>query len=95
MTQTTVTRNDGAGRYEILVDGELGGFVDFIAGDGGVVLTHTETLPAFSGRGLGPELARAAVADAVARGLTITPLCPFIRRYLERNDIPGAVINFP
>lgn len=95
MAETTIIRNDERNRYEIQVDGELAGFTDFIAGDGGIAFTHTETLPAFSGRGLGLELAKGAIADAVSRQLTITPLCPFIRRYLERNEIPGADVNFP
>ena len=90
-----VTRNAEARRYEIHVDGVLAGFSDFIQGDGSVVFTHTETLPEFSGQGLGLELTKAAVADAVSRHETIIPLCPFVRRYLERNDVPGADVHFP
>jgi predicted GNAT family acetyltransferase len=95
MADHPVTRNDSARRYELHVDGTLAAFTDFIEGESGIVFTHTETLPEFSGQGLGLELAQGAVADAVARKLTITPLCPFIRRYLERNEIPGADVNFP
>lgn len=90
-----ITRNDSARRYELRVDGALAAFADFIEGESGIVFTHTETLPEFAGKGLGLELAQGAVADAVDRKLTITPLCPFIRRYLERNEIPGADVNFP
>ena len=89
------TRNAEASRYEIRVNGVLAGFSDFIPGDGSVVFTHTETLPEFAGQGIGLEMTEAAVADAVARNETIIPLCPFVRRYLERNDIPGADVHFP
>ncbi|MGC4174995.1 GNAT family N-acetyltransferase [Demequina sp.] len=95
MSEHTVTRNDERNRYELRVGDELAALVDFIEGDGGIVFTHTETLPNFSGQGLGLEVVQHAVADAVEREHTITPLCPFVRRYLERNEVPGANINFP
>jgi predicted GNAT family acetyltransferase len=91
----TVTRNEDQRRYEIHVDGELAGFSEFIPGEDSVVFTHTETLEAFAGQGLGLELTKAAVADAVERGETIIPLCPYVRRYLERNEVPGATVHFP
>ena len=90
-----VTRNDAASRYEIHVDGELAGFAKFIPDEGSIVFTHTETLEAFSGRGLGLALAKAAIAESVERDDLIVPLCPFFRRYLERNDVPGARVHFP
>ena len=95
MTEPIVTRNDSAGRYEIHVGGDLAGFADFIPGEGSIAFTHTETLEAFSGKGMGLALAKAAIEDSVDRGDTIIPLCPFFRRYLERNDVPGADVHFP
>jgi predicted GNAT family acetyltransferase len=94
-SEPVVTRNDGAGRYELHISGELAAFATFIPGDGSIVFTHTETLPEFAGRGVGLTLAKAAIAQAVERGDTIIPLCPFFRRYLERNDVPGANVHFP
>jgi len=95
MTEPIVTRNDSAGRYEIHVGGELAGFSDFIPGEGSIAFTHTETLEAFAGRGIGSALAKASVADAIARDELIIPLCPFVRRYLETHDVPGARVSFP
>jgi len=95
MTDTQITRNDDASRYELHVDGELAAFADFVASDGRTVFTHTETVEAFSGQGRGTELVKGAVADCVERGDTIVPRCPFVRRYLERNDIPGASVEYP
>lgn len=92
---TTITRDDQRGRYELHVDGELAAFAQFIPGDGSIVFTHTETLPDFAGKGLGLELVKTAIADSVTRGDTIIPLCPFFRRYLERNEVPGATVHFP
>ena len=41
------------------------------------------------------DLAAVALADAVARDLTIIPLCPYMARYLERHDVEGARIEWP
>lgn len=90
-----VARNEDAGRYEALIDGALAGYVEFRERPGRIVFTHTETLPDFSGQGVGSALAEQALADAVARDLTIVPLCPFIARYLQRHEIDGATIEWP
>jgi predicted GNAT family acetyltransferase len=102
---TSVIRNEDAERYELVVDGvEMGeavadhavaGFVAFHESETHIAFTHTEIDDAYQGQGLGLRLARAAVADAVARDLTIIPLCPYIARYLERHEIQGARIEWP
>lgn len=92
----TVTRNDEAHRYEVHVDGELGGVLQFRpAGEGRVVLPHTEIDSAFTGRGLGSALASEALADLARRGETIIPTCPFVVHYLHEHDVPGLVIDWP
>lgn len=95
MPDTKVTRNDELHRYEIHADGELAGFAEFRGGGERIVFTHTETVPAFQGQGMGLALAQAAVADAVARGEVIVPVCPFFERYLRRNEVPDARIEWP
>jgi len=92
----TVTRNDEARRYEIHAGDELGGFLEFRpAGEGRVVLPHTEIDPAFKGRGLGSALASDALADLARRGDSIIPSCPFVAHYLSEHDVPGLVIEWP
>lgn len=99
MTNTRVVRNDERGRYEIfLADGgdeTLAGYSEFTAGQNRTRFVHTVIDPAFGGRGLGSVLASEAVADVVARGETIVPLCPFIEKYLRENDVPGADVQWP
>jgi predicted GNAT family acetyltransferase len=95
MSEPTVVRNDDASRYEIHVGGALAGFADFRSTADRIVFTHTETLPDFQGQGLGSVLAAGAIADAVARGSVIVPVCPFFQRYLERHDVDGAQIDWP
>lgn len=91
-----VTRNDEAGRYEIWVGDTLGGFTEFIEESGGRVLfPHTEIDPAFGGQGLGGHLVGDALADIARRGGIIVPLCPFVQNYLRKNEVAGAVIDWP
>jgi predicted GNAT family acetyltransferase len=92
--ELTITRNDAEGRYEIRVGDVLAGFTEFeVDSRGRLILPHTEIDPAFKGRGLATILVRAALEDIVARGETIVPLCPFVRRYLRENDVPGLLIE--
>jgi uncharacterized protein len=83
--------NPAQARYELWENGELAGFAEYRLHGGHVTFTHTEVDDEHSGRGLGGRLARAALDDAIARGLQVVPLCPFIaeavrsepERYLE------------
>ncbi len=92
----TVTRNDEAHRYEVHLDGELGGFLEFSpAGEDRVVLPHTEVDPAFTGKGLGSALASEALSDLARRGDAVIPTCPFVAHYLREHDVAGLVIDWP
>jgi uncharacterized protein len=72
-------------RYEILVDRQVAGFVEYYLHSGIVALLHTEVADAFGGRGLATELIRWALDDARSRGLRIEPFCPFVRGFIAKN----------
>jgi predicted GNAT family acetyltransferase len=77
--------NPAADRFEILVDGEVAGFVEYHRRGAVVSLNHTVIDPTFEGRGLGSALAR-GVLDAIrAEGGSVLPFCPFIRAYIQRH----------
>lgn len=91
-----VERNDAGGRYEIWVDGVLGGFTEFTPDTHGrLVFPHTEVDPAFKGQGLASILVSRALADVASRGETIVPRCPFVVRYLRGHEVPGLQIDWP
>lgn len=81
-----VRDNPDEGRYEVRLDGELAGFAEYQLRPGRILFTHTEVDEAYEGHGLGSRLAAGALDGARERGLTVTPLCSFIRRYVERHD---------
>ncbi|MFB4304457.1 GNAT family N-acetyltransferase [Actinomadura sp. NTSP31] len=82
---TEITDNAGQGRYEIRVDGDLAGFAEYERRDGAVVFTHTEVVPAFEGKGVGSSLARGALDDVRAKGEPVVPLCPFIKKWIDKH----------
>ena len=80
-----VRDNPDQHRYEILVDGVVAGHARYRRESGVVVFIHTEVDDQYAGQGLGRRLARAALEDVGERGLRVTPLCPFIARFIHNN----------
>jgi predicted GNAT family acetyltransferase len=74
-----------ADRYEAREDGELAGFLDYVARRDYIALIHTETLASHQGRGIGEQLVRFALGDARRRSLRVVATCPYVRAFLERH----------
>jgi hypothetical protein len=72
-------------RYELRVDGELAGIVEYRGHGNPRALTHTEVLEGFEGRGLASELVRGTLADVREQGLHVLPICPFVKSYLAQH----------
>jgi predicted GNAT family acetyltransferase len=83
--QLELLDNAGAGRYELHLDGQLVGLVDYRRDGQDVVLPHTETSPGFGGRGLAGRLVGFALDDIRARGLHVVPACPFVADYIGKH----------
>jgi uncharacterized protein len=81
-----------AERFEIHVDEEVA-FLAFRISGSAMAVTHTEVPRALRGKGLGEALARAALDDARARGLTVKPYCPFVARYIEGHPEYAALVD--
>jgi len=86
---STVTDNRDKSRLEIHEDGHLAELVYRTRG-GRLVLVHTGVPDALEGRGLGADLVRAAIDKAARDGMTVVPLCPFARSWLERHPAEAA-----
>ena len=79
-----VIDNTDASRFELRADGWLAELAYRVRGKR-LVLIHTEVPLELEGRGIGGRLVTAAVDRAAREGLTLVPLCPFARGWLERH----------
>ncbi len=84
-TEPRVVDDPESGRIELLVDGEVAGFVEYRRTGSSVAFTHTVIDPAFEGRGLGSVLARGALDASREAGSRVLLFCPFIRGYIQRH----------
>lgn len=92
MADPQFTKNDAENRYEISLDGERIGFIDYVR-DGDVIdMTHTEVDPEHQGQGYAGQLADFALQDVQTTGLTVRPTCPFIADHIEANAEYGSII---
>lgn len=71
-------------RFVVRVDGSLAELV-YRRNGKRLVLVHTEVSEALGGRGIGARLVTAAVEHAREEGLTLVPLCPYARHWLETH----------
>ncbi|GAA3462676.1 MULTISPECIES: GNAT family N-acetyltransferase [Saccharothrix] len=83
MTAVSVSDNAEQSRFEVRLDGELGGFAEYVLDGDVVTFTHTEV--AVEGKGLGGALVKHALLDVRERGLRVVPQCSFVRGYLEKH----------
>jgi predicted GNAT family acetyltransferase len=79
------TRDDEAGRYEARLAGRRIGLATFYQRGDVVVLPHTETEPAYGGRGYAGRLVRYALDDIRSQGKQVDPACPFVAHFIDRN----------
>lgn len=82
---TIVQDNPTDSRFEITVEGELAGYVDYRLDGQEYALPHTRVLPPFEGRGIGGQLVTGALAEIASRGGTVLPYCPFVPKVIRDN----------
>ncbi len=80
-----VVDNTGKSRFEIIVDGQVAGFADYLLLPTKVVFTHTEVLPAYEGKGLAGRLVKHALDVTRDTGLKVEPRCEYVARYIQRH----------
>jgi predicted GNAT family acetyltransferase len=81
----SVTRQQDRSRFELTVDDELAGVLNYRLRDGVADMSHTEVFGRFGGRGLGATLVRAALDRARADGWSVTPSCWFVRDFIAEH----------
>jgi uncharacterized protein len=79
-----VTDNQAESRFEVRDGGHLAELL-YRRNGNRLVLIHTEVPEQLEGHGIGGALVTAAVGRAARDGMTLVPLCPFARGWLERH----------
>ena len=82
----SVVKNYELNRFEIYSDGELAGFADFKIENQVISYTHTEIDPRFGGQGLGSQLIKEALDEALEQNLEVAPYCSFVSAYIKKNS---------
>lgn len=67
-------------------DKEAGRMTYSWAGEGRIIIDHTEVNPDFKGQKVGNQMVMAAVEFAREKGIKITPLCPFAKSVFDRTE---------
>jgi predicted GNAT family acetyltransferase len=82
-------------RFVIDLDGKEA-FLQYRLNGNRLVLVHTEVPEELGGQGLGGRLVRAAADRAAREHLTVVPLCPYARRWMQEHAdvIAGLVVDW-
>src|SRR5262245_53364945 len=85
MSETiSVVHNEAGHRFEARL-GDATAFTEYRLRDGVIILPHTVVPEEFEGRGVGGQLAKAALGFAREQGLEVIPTCSFIAGYITRH----------
>src|SRR4051794_9417127 len=94
-----VVRDNAERKYKLDVDGHVA-FIEYAIHDGVLTILHTRVPPELGSRGIGTQLAEAALKDIRSRGEPIQIICPFVRSLvLKRAEYadfaPGGRLRLP
>jgi len=81
----SISDNGQRSRFELRVDGELAGWLDYRPGGASIVVAHTQVMGGHEGEGLGGVLVRHALEAARSAGKTVIATCPFALSYIDRH----------
>ena len=92
----TRSETDSKGRYEARIEGRdgVGELTYSRMSPTRIIADHTGVDDSLRGRGVGEALVERLIQDARDEGVTIVPLCPFVRaqyrRHPEWSDVMDA-----
>jgi uncharacterized protein len=90
-----IRKRDDLERYELLLDGTVVSYADYVDDGHQVTFPHTATAPEFRGRGLAAQLVRAALDDARAIGRTVVPACWFVAEFIDEHTEYADLVRSP
>ena len=83
-------------RYEIYLDDERVGLMDYTLNPGEIHLVHTEVNPEHQGKNLAAILLRESLSDIRERGTEkVVPVCSYTVRYMEKHQETQDLLLYP
>lgn len=79
-----VKHNPEAKRFEVQLGDKIA-MVEYMLSGNNMIFTHTEVPQEFEGQGIANHMAKFALDYAVEAGHKIQPLCPLVKRYVDRH----------
>jgi uncharacterized protein len=79
----TVTDNPSASRFEITVDDELAGYLDYREHQGEYAIPHARIFPQFRHQGFGSDLVVSSLETIRERHGKVLPYCPFVPKVIR------------
>ena len=80
-----IRKNEDRSRYELSVDDEVIGVIDYLVEDSVVDLPHTFVEPEHGGKGYAAQLTKFALDDVRAQHKKVRPACPYIANYVDKH----------
>jgi len=87
----TVRDNVALSRYELIDDQEVAAIEDYEVRGERIALVHTEVFAGNEGKGYARRLVDEVLADVRARGLSVLPECPYVRKVIAEQ--PGSYLD--
>ena len=93
--ETKVVQDEANKRYEIFLEEDRVGLMDYSLMPGEIHLVHTEVDPAHQGKNLAAILLRESLADIREKGTEkVVPVCSYTVRYMEKHpDTHDLLLN--
>ncbi len=79
-----VRNNTAAERFEVTL-GDTIGLIDYQRQGTTYIFTHTGVPDEYGGQGVADRLAYVALETAKAEDAQVVPLCPFVKKYIQRH----------
>jgi|SRR4051794_29796679 predicted GNAT family acetyltransferase len=87
MVEASIVDNRLGSRFELHLDGEVAGLLVYQRRADAVSFLEVTTDPRRAGQGLGLVLVRQALDAVSAEGLSVLPVCPFVRDFIQRHPV--------
>lgn len=84
--KTEVRNNSQAGRYELIIDGDVAGYADYRVHDDLVIFPHTVIASERRGQGLGDILVAGALEDVRSSGRGVVASCWFVAEFIQSRS---------